>query len=120
MRTYRTRICAAAVAAILPVMLAAAVQSASAATRNDFAAARAKAAEADAEAAGLRNQWTSTAATLKAADARAEANDFDEAVRLAVLAGNMARRSVEQAKEQATAWPAAAIGAGPSTPHRGP
>ena len=46
----------------------------------DYKAAYAAAEAANKEAGGLRNQWTTTAATLAAAKKAADAGDFDKAV----------------------------------------
>ena len=62
------------------VLLIAGATSALAASEADYKAALAAAEAANKEAAGLRNQWTTTAATLNAAKKAAEAGDFDKAV----------------------------------------
>ena len=87
----------------------AAVSAALAATADDFKAAYAKAETASKEAAALKNQWTTTASELKAAQAAAAAGNYATAVADAKQAEALARASIAQAKEQATAWKQAVI-----------
>ena len=75
-----------------------------AASADDFKAASAKAEAAMKEAHALKNEWTTTAAAMKAAKKAADAGKFDEAVKHAQEAEALAHASVAQAKEQATAW----------------
>ena len=88
---------------ILTLGIAAAVP-ALAVSRSDFDAALSAAKAADGEAGALRNRWTSTQDAIAASQKAAGAGDYDEAVRLAERAKAMAVRSIEQAKEQSTAW----------------
>jgi hypothetical protein len=80
-----------------------------AASADDFKAAYAKAQAANQEAGALKNQWTTTAAALKAAQAAAAAGNYDQAVEQALEAEALANASIAQAKEQATAWTNAVI-----------
>jgi hypothetical protein len=99
-------------ALILSIVVLAAAGLASralAASADDFSAAYAKAVAAEKEAGALKNQWTTTEAELKAAQAAASAGNFDEAVKHAQMAEALANASIAQAKEQATAWEQAVI-----------
>ena len=78
--------------------------SAAAASESDYTAAFAAATSAESEAGKIQNQWTATEDTLRAAKKAADAKNFDQATDLAQLAKAMALRSIEQAKQQATAW----------------
>jgi hypothetical protein len=80
-----------------------------AASADDFKAALAKAEAANKQAGAIKNQWTTTAGTLKAAQAAAAAGQYDEAVKDAQQAEALAEASIAQAKEQATAWKQALI-----------
>jgi hypothetical protein len=78
--------------------------SALAAPADDFKAAYAAADAASKQAAAIKTQWTTTVATLKAAQAAATAGKYDEAIALAKEAQALAEASIAQAKDQATAW----------------
>jgi hypothetical protein len=80
-----------------------------AANADDFKAALAKAEAANKQAGAMKNQWTTTAATLKAAEKAAAEGKFDDAVKLAEHAEALANASMAQAKEQETAWTKAVI-----------
>ncbi len=80
-----------------------------AASAADFNAAYAKAEAANKEAGALKNQWTTTARELKAAQAAATAGKYDEAVKDAQRAEALAKASIAQAKEQAAIWRQAVI-----------
>ena len=80
-----------------------------AASADDFKVAYAKAESAQKQAGALKNQWTTTASELKAAQAAAAAGNYDEAVKRAEFAEALANASIAQAKEQATAWKQAVI-----------
>jgi hypothetical protein len=69
----------------------------------------AKAESANKAAAALKNQWTTTADALKAAQASAAAGQYDQAVKLAAHAEALANASIAQAKEQAADWTKAVI-----------
>ena len=80
-----------------------------AATEAEAGAALRSAERHEAEAAQLRNRWIPTEAALKAAREALQAKDYDRAVEAARRAEALAKRSVEQAREQATAWKDAVI-----------
>jgi hypothetical protein len=75
-----------------------------AAPADDFKAAYAKAEAASKQAASLKTQWTTTVATLHAAQDAAKAGKYDDAVALAHQAEALAQASIAQAREQASAW----------------
>lgn len=80
-----------------------------AATADDFNAAYAKAEAAEQQAGALKNQWTTTEAELKSAQAAAKAGNYDDAVKHAQEAEALANASIAQAKEQAAIWTKAVI-----------
>ncbi len=80
-----------------------------AAGADEFKTALAKAEAAQQQAGALKNQWTTTAQELKAAQDAAAKGDFDQAIEHAKHAENLANASIAQAKEQATAWMHAVI-----------
>lgn len=80
-----------------------------AAPADDFNAALAKAEAANKQAGDLKNQWTTTADTLKAARAAAAAGNYDEAIKDAQQAEALANASIAQAKEQAAMWRQAVV-----------
>ena len=80
-----------------------------AASADDYNAALAKAEAAIKQAHALKNEWTTTAVALKAAQAAAAAGKFDEAVAQAQQAEALANGSIAQAKEQEKLWPEAII-----------
>ena len=86
------------------VLLSAAVTSLQAATEADFSAAYAAAEAANKEAGALRNQWTTTAATLAAAKKAADAGDFDAATASAREAEALAKASSFQATSEKERW----------------
>jgi hypothetical protein len=75
-----------------------------AATEADFTAAYAAAEAANKEAGALRNQWTTTAATLAAAKKAAAEGNFDSAVAASKEAEALARASIFQATSEKTLW----------------
>jgi hypothetical protein len=75
-----------------------------AASEADFRAAYAAAEAANKEAAGLRNQWTTTAATLAVAKKAAESGDFDQAVAQSKEAEALAKASIFQATSEKQRW----------------
>lgn len=89
--------------------LTVALTSAHAATDADFKAAYAAAETASKEAAGLRNQWTTTVSTLAAAKKAADGGDFDRAVAAAKEAEALAKASIFQATSEKEAWKAMEI-----------
>ena len=86
------------------VLLSAGATSLQAATEADFSAAYAAAEAANKEAGSLRNQWTTTAATLAAAKKAAAERNFDSAVAASKEAEALAKASIHQAIEQKEAW----------------
>jgi hypothetical protein len=70
----------------------------------DFKAAYAAAEAANKEAGGLRNQWTTTAATLAAAKKSADAGDFNTATASAREAEALAKASIFQAISEKERW----------------
>jgi len=89
--------------------LAAVPAAAFAASADDFMAALAKAEAANKQAGDIKNQWTTTGQAIAAAKKAAEAGKFDDAVKLARHAEELANASIAQAKEQETAWTQAVI-----------
>jgi hypothetical protein len=90
--------------ALASALLIAGATSALAATEADYKAALAAAEAANKEAAGLRNQWTVTAAAIAAAKKAAEAGDFDKAVASSNEAEALAKASIFQATNEKTLW----------------
>jgi hypothetical protein len=85
-------------------MLSAGAASLQAATEADYSTAYAAAEAANKEAGALRNQWTTTTATLAAAKKAAAEGNFDSAVAASKEAEALARASIFQANEQKEAW----------------
>ena len=69
-----------------------------------FKAAYAKAEAANKKAGELRNQWTTTAKTLKDAQKAADAGDFDKATKLAGEAEALANASIAQTEREKKLW----------------
>lgn len=80
-----------------------------AATEADYKAAYAAAEAASKEAAGMRNQWTTTVSTLAAAKKAGDGGDFDRAVAAAKEAEALAKASIVQATSEKEAWKAMEI-----------
>ena len=95
--------------ALVLLLAIAAVPSALAATEADYKAAVAAAEAASTEAAGLRNQWTTTISTLAAAKKAGDGGDFDRAVAAAKEAEALAKASIYQATSEKEAWKAMEI-----------
>jgi hypothetical protein len=74
------------------------------ATEADFSAAYAAAEAANKEAGSLRNQWTTTAATLAAAKKAAAEGNFDSAVASSKEAEALAKASIFQATSEKDLW----------------
>jgi hypothetical protein len=94
-------------ALILPLtsaLLIASATSTLAAGSADFKAAYAAAEAANNEAGKLRNQWTTTSATLAAAKKAADAGDFDKAVEASKEAEALAKASIYQATSEKALW----------------
>ena len=83
--------------------------TARAASEADYKAAYAAAEAASKEAAGMRNQWTTTVSTLAAAKKAGDGGDFDRAVAAAREAEALAKASVFQATSEKEAWKAMEI-----------
>jgi len=90
--------------ALVSILLIASSVCAFAATEADYKAAYAAAEVANKEAAALRNQWTTTAATLAAAKKAADAGDFDAATASAREAEALAKASSFQATSEKERW----------------
>jgi hypothetical protein len=73
-------------------------------SETGFKAAYAAAEAANKEAGSLRNQWTTTAATLAAAKKSADAGEFDKATALAKEAEALAKASIFQATSEKERW----------------
>ena len=86
------------------VLLSAGATPLQAATEADFSAAYAAAEAANKEAGSLRNQWTTTAATLAAAKKAAAEGNFDAAVASSKEAEALAKASIIQATSEKTLW----------------
>ena len=91
------------------LLIAGATSALAASTEADFKAAFSAAEAADKQAAGLRNQWTTTAAALAEANKAADRGDFDAAVAASKEAEAMARASIFQATSEQQAWKALEI-----------
>jgi hypothetical protein len=86
------------------LLVAGATSALAAGSEADFKAAYAAAEAANKEAAGLRNQWTTTAAAMAAAKKAADAGDFDQAVASAKEAEALAKASTVQATSEKQLW----------------
>lgn len=91
-------------ALVLALLAAGAVPAHAAGSEDDFKAAYTAAEAANKEAGKLRNQWTTTAATLAAAKKAAESGDFDKATASAKEAEALAKASIFQATSEKTRW----------------
>ena len=92
--------------AALPLLLliAGATSARAEGSEADFKAAYAAAEAANKEAGSLRNQWTTTAATLAAAKKAADAGEFDKAIASAKEAEALAKASIFQATSEKERW----------------
>ena len=90
--------------ALASVLLIASATSVLAASEADYKAALSAAEAANKQAAGVRNQWTTTAATINAAKKFAETGDFDKAVASANEAEALAKASIFQATSEKALW----------------
>ena len=75
----------------------------------DFKTAYAAAEAANKQAGLLRNQWTTTAATLANAKKAADTGDFERATALSREAEALAKASIHQATSEKEAWKALEI-----------
>jgi hypothetical protein len=91
------------------LLIAGATPVLAAGSEAEFKAAYAAAEAADKEAFALRNQWTTTSATLAAAKKAAEAGNFDEAIAASKEAEALAKASAFQATSEKEAWKALEI-----------
>ena len=80
-----------------------------AASEADFKTAYAAAEAANKQAGLLRNQWTTTAATLANAKKAADSGDFEHAAALSREAEALAKASIYQATSEKDAWKALEI-----------
>ncbi len=80
-----------------------------AASEADFKAAYAAAEAAEKEAGQLRNRWTTTEATLAAAQKSAASGNFDAATASAKEAEALAKASIFQATSERDRWKDAEI-----------
>ena len=85
-------------------LLAAATPALAAGPEDDYKAAYAAAEAANKEAGSLRNQWTTTAATLAVAKKSADAGEFDKATASAKEAEALAKASIFQATSEKERW----------------
>ena len=92
------------IVALASVLLITGATPALAATEADYKAALSAAEAANKEAAGIRNQWTVTAAAIAAAKKAAEAGDFDKAVESSKEAEALAKASIFQATSEKALW----------------
>ena len=88
----------------LLLLIAGATTACAEGSEADFKAAYAAADAANKQASALRNQWTTTAATLAAAKKSADAGDFDKATASAKEAEALAKASIFQATSEKERW----------------
>ena len=88
----------------LLLLIAGATSARAEGSEADYRAAYAAAEAANKEAGSLRNQWTTTAATLAAAKKAADAGDFDAGVASAKEAEALAKASIFQATSEKERW----------------
>ena len=88
----------------LLLLIAGATSARAEGAEADFKAAYAAAEAANKEAGSLRNQWTTTAATLAAAKKAADAGEFDKAIASAKEAEALAKASIFQATSEKERW----------------
>ena len=88
----------------LLLLIAGATSARAEGSEADYRAAYAAAEAANKEAGSLRNQWTTTAATLAAAKKSADAGEFDKAIASATEAEALAKASIFQATSEKTRW----------------
>jgi hypothetical protein len=89
---------------VATLLIAGATHALAASSEADFKAAYAAAEAANKEAASLRNQWTTTAATLADAKKAADAGNFDQAIVSSKEAEALAKASIYQATSEKEAW----------------
>ena len=86
------------------LLIAGATPLLAAGSEADFKTAYAAAEAANKEAGALRNQWTTTAATLAAAKKAAAEGNFDAAVASSKEAEALAKASIFQATSEKGLW----------------
>jgi hypothetical protein len=86
------------------VLLLTGAAPAFAASEADFKAAYSAAEAAEKEAGQLRNRWTTTEVTLKAAQKAAEVGNFDAGIAAAKEAEALAKASIFQATSEKERW----------------
>jgi hypothetical protein len=91
------------------LLVAGATSGLAAGSEADFKAAYATAEAANKQAGLLRNQWTTTAATLANAKKAADTGDFEHATALSREAEALAKASIYQATSEKDAWKALEI-----------
>lgn len=69
-----------------------------------FKAAYATAQVANKKAGELKNQWTTTSASLAAAQKAADGGDYDDAAKLAIQAEAFANASIAQVQRESQLW----------------
>jgi hypothetical protein len=107
MRDIISKMATSALASVLLIAAAPSVRAAS--SEADFKTAYAAAEAANKQAGLLRNQWTTTAATLAVAKKAADSGDFDTAVASSKQAEALAKASIFQATSETEAWKALEI-----------
>ncbi len=88
----------------LTLLAGGATMTLAAGSEDEFKAAYAAADAANKEAGKLRNQWTTTASKLAAANKSADAGEFDKATASAKEAEALAKASIFQATSEKTRW----------------
>jgi hypothetical protein len=88
----------------LLLLIAGATSALAEGSEAGFRTAYAAAEAANEEAGSLRNQWTTTAATLAAAKKSADAGEFDRATASAKEAEVLAKASIYQATSEKQRW----------------
>jgi hypothetical protein len=88
----------------LVLLMVAATSALAEGSEADFKTAYAAAEAANKQAGSLRNQWTTTAATLAAAKKAANAGEFDKATASAREAEALAKASIFQATSEKERW----------------
>jgi hypothetical protein len=88
----------------LLLLIAGATAALAEGSEAEFKTAYAVAEAANKEAGSLRNQWTTTAATLAAAKKAADAGDFNTATASAREAEALAKASIFQATSEKERW----------------
>jgi hypothetical protein len=105
----RNKMVKSALALAAAALITGAMSALAASSEADFKAAYAAAEAANKEAAALRNQWTTTTATLADAKKSADKGDFDTAVASSKEAEALAKASIYQATSEKEAWTALEI-----------